>query len=53
MGSDKKIFPCFPYPYGIDVFVRILDESAANILRTALLTVIVRYIFISCCKYPA
>ena len=35
-------------PYGKAVFVRISDEYAANILRTALFTVIVRYIFTSC-----
>ena len=35
------------------VFVQISDEYAANILRTALFTVIVRYIFTSCRKYPA
>ena len=34
------------------VFVRISDEYAANILRTALFTVIVRYIFTSCREYP-
>ena len=41
------------FPYGKAVFVRISDEHAANILRTALFTVIVRYIFTSCRKYPA
>ena len=40
-------------PYGKAVFVRISDENAVNILRTALFTVIVRYIFTSCRKYPA
>ena len=40
-------------PYGKAVFVRISDEYAANILRTALFTVIVRYIFTSCREYPA
>ena len=40
-------------PYGKAVFVRISDEYAANILRTALFTVIVRYIFFSCREYPA
>ena len=39
-------------PYGKAVFVRISDEYAANILRTALFTVIVRYIFTSCREYP-
>ena len=33
--------------------MRISDEYAANILRTALFTVIVRYIFTSCREYPA
>ena len=33
--------------------MRISDEYAANILRTALFTVIVRYIFTSCRVYPA
>ena len=37
-----------PYPYGKAVFVRISDEYAANILRTALFTVIVCFIFTSC-----
>ena len=32
-------------PYGKAVFVRISDEYAANILRTALFTVIVHYIY--------
>ena len=41
------------YPYGKAVFVQISDEYAANILQTALFTVIVRYIFTSCCEYPA
>ena len=40
-------------PYGKAVFVRISDEYAANILRTALFIVIVRYIFTSCREYPA
>ena len=40
-------------PYGKAVFVQISDEYAANILRTALFTVIVRYIFTSCREYPA
>ena len=40
-------------PYRIAVFVRISDKYAANILRTALFTVIVRYIFTSCREYPA
>ena len=31
----------------------ISDENAVNILRTALFTVIVRYIFTSCREYPA
>ena len=39
-------------PYGKAVFVRISDEYAANILPTALFTVIVRYIFTSCREYP-
>ena len=39
-------------PYGKAVFVRISDEYAANILRTALFTVIVRYIFTSCRECP-
>ena len=33
--------------------MRISDENAVNILRTALFTVIVRYIFTSCREYPA
>ena len=41
------------YPYGKAVFVRISDEYAGNILRTALFTVIVRYIFTSCFEYTA
>ena len=41
------------YPYGKAVFVRISDEYAANILRTALFVVIIRYIFTSCQEYPA
>ena len=43
------------YPYGKAVFVGISDEYAANILRTALFTVIVRYtcIFTPCREYPA
>ena len=40
-------------PYGKAVFVRISDKYAANILRTALFTVIVSYIFTSCREYPA
>ena len=40
-------------PYEKAVFVRISDEHAANILQTALFTVIVRYIFTSCREYPA
>ena len=40
------------YPYVKAVFMRISDEYAANILRTALFTVIVRYIFTSCREYP-
>ena len=40
-------------PYGKAVFVRISDEYAANILRTASFTVIVSYIFTSCQEYPA
>ena len=40
-------------PYGKAVFVRISDEYAANILWTALFTVIVCYIFTSCGEYPA
>ena len=40
-------------PYGKAVFVRISDKYAANILRTALFTVIVHYIFTSCREYPA
>ena len=40
-------------PYGKAVFVRISHEYAANILRTALFTVIVRYIFTFCREYPA
>ena len=39
--------------YGKAVFVRISDEYAANLLRTALFAVIVCYIFTSCCEYPA
>ena len=42
--------PCPPSP---SLFVRISDEYAANILRTAMFTVIVRYIFTSCREYPA
>ena len=48
--QNQEIVRC---PYGKAVFVRISDEYAANILRTALFTVIVRYIFTSCRKYPA
>ena len=39
--------------YGKAVFVRISDDYAANILRTTMFTVIVRYIFTSCREYPA
>ena len=48
-----NLFQILSYPYGKAVFVRISDEYAANILRTALFTVIVRYIFTSCREYPA
>ena len=48
--QNQEIVRC---SYGKAVFVRISDEYAANILRTALFTVIVRYIFTSCRKYPA
>ena len=41
------------FPYGKAVFVQISDEYAANILRTASFTVIVRFIFTSCREYPA
>ena len=41
------------FPGALTVFVRISDENAVNILRTALFTVIVRYIFTSCREYPA
>ena len=41
------------YPYGKAVFVGISDEYAANILWTALFTIIVRYIFTPCREYPA
>ena len=41
------------YPYGKAVFVRISNEYAVNILRTAMFTVNVRYIFTSCREYPA
>ena len=40
-------------PLGKAVFVRISDEYAANILRTALFILIVRYIFTSCREYLA
>ena len=41
------------FPYGKADFVRISEKYAANILRTALFTVIVRDIFTSCRDYPA
>ena len=47
-GGCMKLFT-----YGKAVFVRISYEYAANVLQTALFTVIVRYIFTSCRKYPA
>ena len=58
MSIDKLLklsvaFDFGPSPYGKAVFVQISDEYAANILRTALFTVIVRYIFPSCREYPA
>ena len=40
-------------PYGKAVFVQISDEYAADILQTALFTVIVPYIFTSSREYPA
>ena len=43
----------FKFPYGKAVFVRISGEYAANILQTALFTVIFRYIFTSGREYPA
>ena len=47
-GGCMKLFT-----YRKAVFVRLSYEYAANVLQTALLTVIVRYIFTSCRKYPA
>ena len=55
-NSIELVLPAMSiyYPYGKAVFVQISDEYAANILRTALFTVIVRYIFTSCRgEYPA
>ena len=48
-----SLYRAINYPYEKAVFVRISDEYAANILQTALFTVIVRYIFTSCREYPA
>ena len=47
--NRNRLFVILNHPYGKAVFVRISDEYAVNILRT----VIVRYIFTSCRKYPA
>ena len=52
-ADSNKSMKNYQAPYGKAVFVRISDECAVNILRTALFTVIVRYIFTSCREYPA
>ena len=51
--NSQTVAPLAVPPYGKSVFVRISDEYAANILRTALFTIIVRYLFTSCREYPA
>ena len=51
--TDVTVLWSLIIPYRKAGFVRISDEYAANILRTALFTVIVRYIFTSCREYPA